>query len=219
MARPRGTKFTYLTNSLENDEIIDFWDLNVNFQLRIAKYVNSWKINQEKSQLLFYKLDVTGSPMITVSIKITKYLEVQVFIRNNRIEDAYLETFLDSNCLLKYWNQLKKLLKFFGSDAVSTLKHSIDFYIAEAFDNLCSCLDNLAGEDDTKRLRDKVQFLINQVGLLRCNIYSEYTVEVAFSIYLCSSSCYKEIENSGCLSIPTEKELLKLIEKSSVKKG
>ncbi|CAL1283579.1 unnamed protein product [Larinioides sclopetarius] len=212
-----GTRSTNFLNALKSDQILDFYDLNSNFQFKVSNYLNSWKVDQELPHVLFYKLDVLDCPTITVSIKITEFLEVEVFVRSKKVEDSYIESFVGSDCILKYWKQLENLLNFFGSDTVPSPKHNADFYISEAFSNLYECLENLSVEDEVKNLKGKLKFLTNQIGLLKRNVYSSYTIQMAYSIYLCSSSCYKEIENLGCLTIPTENELLRLINQTKAK--
>ncbi|KAF8778285.1 hypothetical protein HNY73_015020 [Argiope bruennichi] len=112
-AHPMGTRPTNFLNSLKIDQMASFYDLKANFRFKLSNYFNSWKVDQEKSHMLFYKLNLSDCPTITGSIKITEYLEVEVFIRGKKIEDSYIESFVGSDCILKYWQQLENLLNFF----------------------------------------------------------------------------------------------------------
>lgn len=163
--------------------------------------------------VLFYKLDATETPKITVSIKVTQDLRVRVFTSNHRVEERHVSLFLNNASVLNTWPQLVSMLNFFGSDTIISLNHSIDYYIAESLNSLYRCLDSCSDVHDSRGL--KLSFLINQIALLGCQLYSPQTLEVAFSIYLNSSNCYKEIRGLNCLTLPTEEELVELINKNS----
>ncbi|KAG8177745.1 hypothetical protein JTE90_008848 [Oedothorax gibbosus] len=195
------------------DKILSFADLKTYCRYKISKHLKSWQLVQERSMVLFYKLDSTSAPKITTSIKITEDLRVRVFASNHRVEERHVNLFLDNENVLSNWSQLAGLLNFFGSDPIISLNHSFDYYIAESLNNLYRCLDNFSDEDDSRG--SKLGFLINQIALLGCQLYSPQTLDVAFSIYLSSSNCYKEIRSLNCLTLPTEEELVELMNKNS----
>lgn len=201
-----------LKKPLNKNNITDYYNLCSNFELHTEEFRKSWKYTLEE-HLVFYKMDISSRPIITVSVKIDKDMNVDVYTEHGKIAKKDMECILDSQTVLKKWSQLKNLLRYFDAENYAGFA-SIQYNLNQSMKFLKSCETINSAKGDAFHLEPKLKFLQNQIHALLRNRYTHYMFLLAYSIYLKSSTCYKYIQSLDFLMLPDEKVLVEYISES-----
>lgn len=215
-------------SSVSKDKIVDYLYFCTHFESHMKEFKKTWKVTLEEN-LIFYKLDTSHYPRITISIKINKNLKVEAFTERGQIAEEELKHLLNSPPVLKNWSQFKNLLKYFENEVIivnssekreefnsgsvhvqtNVKKNKIEHNLHELLKYM-EIFENVESKE-VNNFKAKLEFILNQIDALLYNEYTPNFLSKACLIYLKSSSCYEYLQRTDFFTLPSEEKLLKYI--------
>jgi hypothetical protein len=197
---------------LTTDNINDLNDINHKYST-CDTTPKGFFVQSHVTFICFLLLELEGSvPMIRASVKITSDMVVSACVYGAPVPTNLLKPFLAMG-KVTHLSQLINLLCFIKS------YESEDMNRWKWIDLACSCLQRYVAENDgvTDVLIRSVSFIVEQLSLLKCNVYSRrYSSSLltfSYVIFASSASCYNTLREQNILCLPHKRTLIRISQK------